>query len=233
MMITSPIIDPDVCRLAPGFRAVSVSCDATGLERRSDDADVLAEACRFAANGGPAWAEDHFSSWAEVYSRFGAKPPRTPNSAHALRKRVLKDATVPRIDPLVDLYNAASLRFALPIGGEDMATYKGSPRLTIANGSERFETMANGEPVVESPEAGEVVWRDDDGVTCRRWNWRQGKRTRLHDSSRSMWFVLESLETMPLEALEDAGQFLEKGLHRILPGCTTHRETIVAARPQI
>ena len=77
--------------------------------------------------------------------------------------------------------------------------------------------MAEGQPVVETPEAGEVIWRDDLGVTCRRWNWRQGPRTQITEASQDMWFVLERLDPMPVEALLDAGRMLVGGLRRIAP----------------
>lgn len=102
---------------------------------------------------------------------------RTPCSASALRKRVLKEGTLPPLDPVVDIYNAISIRYAIPVGGENLAAYSGAPRLTLADGSEPFDTVKEGQPGVEHPDAGEVIWRDDVGVTCRRWNWRQGVRT--------------------------------------------------------
>jgi len=71
-------------------------------------------------------------------------------------------------------------------------------RLVRATGEEDFVTVAGGEEVVEHPDAGEVVWRDDAGVTCRRWNWRQGPRTRLTEVSVSAIFLLESLAPMPM-----------------------------------
>ena len=77
--------------------------------------------------------------------------------------------------------------------------------------------MAGGVEVVEHPDPGEVVWCDDAGVTCRRWNWRQGVRTRLTADARRMWFILESLGPMPIEALHDAGAALEDGLRAMMP----------------
>lgn len=71
--------------------------------------------------------------------------------------------------------------------------------------------------MIEAPEAGEVIWRDDVGVTCRRWNWRQGSRTQITEESEDMWFVLERLDPMPVEALQDAGRMLVGGLRRISP----------------
>jgi DNA/RNA-binding domain of Phe-tRNA-synthetase-like protein len=135
----------------------------------------------------------------------------------ALRKRVLRDGALASIDPVVDLYNAISIEYAIPVGGENFAAYVGAPRLVLAEGSEPFDTMKNGEPVQEPPERGEVVWRDDLGVTCRRWNWRQGVRTRLDAQARQMWFILESLPAMPIEALHEAGAALSAGLRLMMP----------------
>lgn len=228
-MFPRSIIDPAIATIAPGFRAVSLFVDAHGAAPIALDPAVLAEACSIARDGGPAWAEPHLASWAEVYARFGAKSNRTPCSALALRKRVLKDGVLPAINPVVDLYNAVSLRFAVPVGGENIDAYVGPPRLTVADGTELFDTITGGEPAIEHPTPGEVVWRDDAGVTCRRWNWRQGLRTRLDTFTGRMWFVLESLDTMPIDALDDAATFLERGLRTLMPNCSIIREAVAAA----
>ncbi|MFD0069368.1 cytoplasmic protein, partial [Streptomyces sp. NPDC127574] len=65
---------------------------------------------------------------------------------------------------------------------------------------------------------GEVVWRDDAGVTCRRWNWRQGPRTRLTERSSSAVFLLESLAPMPVADVEAAGAELAELLAKFSPG---------------
>ena len=86
---------------------------------------------------------------------------------------------LPRIDRLTDHYNAISIAHLVPFGGEDLDAYAGAPRLVVADGSESFDAVEGGEIVHTTPKPGEVVWRDDRGVTCRRWNWRQCARTRL------------------------------------------------------
>src|SRR5262249_5831087 len=124
------------------------------------------------------------------------------------------DGVLPVIDPVVDAYNALSLSFGAPFGGEDLDKYAGVPRLTIAEGPEDFDTSRDGQPVVEHPDPGEVIWRDDTGVTCRRWNWRQCKRTAITSSSRTLWFVIDRLAPMPVEELERAGRALANALTR-------------------
>lgn len=228
-MLDFPVIDKEIASIAPDFRAISIFADIKDNARGTMSRSVLEESCDFVRAGGPVWSEVHLASWADAYSRFGAKPNRTPCSAQALKKRVEKDGRIPSINPVVDLYNAVSLRFAIPVGGENFDAYVGRPRLSVADGTEAFDTVINGEALIENPSKGEVIWRDDVGVTCRRWNWRQGKRTRLETLGGRMWFILESLATMPEEALEEAGNMLVNGLRQLAPGCEVYRHKIIAS----
>ncbi len=70
-------------------------------------------------------------------------------------------------------------------------------RLVRSTGEEPFATVAGGEEAVGHPDAGEVVRRDDEGVTCRCWNWRQGVRTRLTEESVSAVLLLEGRAWLP------------------------------------
>jgi len=214
----SASIAPEVYGIAPGFRALSISVQAAPVVSPQVGQTALKAACEAVLAGVPDWAESHLAAWADVFQMFGAKPKRTPCSADALRKRVLRDGAMPALDPVVDLYNAVSLRYAVPVGGENISAYKGAPRLIVAEGTEPFDTVKEGEPAVEFPSPGEVVWCDDVGITCRRWNWRQGIRTRLSVEAEHMWFVLESLPQMPLEQLHEAGKMLTDGLEEMMPG---------------
>ncbi|MFQ2316810.1 B3/B4 domain-containing protein [Aeromonas caviae] len=213
-----PRIDPEIARLAPGFCALSIVVEAAPVIDTLVGERALARACAALGTDEAPWALEHLAAWDQVFKGFGAKPARTPCSAQALRKRVLRDGVLPAIDPVVDLYNAISIEYAIPVGGEDLAAYVGAPRLVIADGSECFDTLKDGLPTQEAPAPGEVVWRDDIGVTCRRWNWRQGIRTRLSLSSPRMWFILECLPPMPRTALWEAGGRLIAGLTQMMPG---------------
>ena len=209
----SPRIAPEIFALRPDFMALSIVVE--GASNTASTAFSRAQLTSAAGSLGSApWAEAHLNAWRETYRAFGAKPQRTPCSAEALRKRCERDGTVPASNAVVDLYNAVSLRFAIPVGGEDAASYVGSPQLVRATGAESFDTMADGQPKLETVETGEVVWRDNLGATCRRWNWRQGTRTRITEASTSLWFVLERLEPMPTETLLTAGKELVEALQQ-------------------
>jgi DNA/RNA-binding domain of Phe-tRNA-synthetase-like protein len=212
-MSFAPTIDPAIWRLRPDYVALSLMVRG-GRNAASDPGSVaaLAVAADLATADS---AEPHLEAWREAYRAFGAKPQRTPCSAEALRRRA---PALPVVNALVDAYNALSVRYAVPIGGEDLAAYVGSPRLTVAMGGEPFATTRDGAEAVEEVPAGEVIWRDEAGVTCRRWNWRQTPRTRLLEHSTAMWFVIERLEPMPLAAVEAAGAELVGAVRELAPG---------------
>ncbi|MEU6377075.1 phenylalanine--tRNA ligase beta subunit-related protein [Streptomyces sp. NPDC046909] len=221
-MTFSLTVSDEVRALAPGFTHVAV--EAHGLVNGpSTDASsaLLDDAARRLAvrlDGRAPHEDPHMAAWRSVYTAFGSKPSRTRNSAEALAKRALADGGLPRINLLVDLYNAISVAHLIPVGGEDIDRIEGGMRLVRATGAEDFVTVAGGEEAVEHPDAGEVVWCDDRGVTCRRWNWRQGPRTRLTEETVSGIFLLESLAPMPVAEVEAAGAELAELLEKFSPG---------------
>lgn len=221
-MTLSLTVSDDVRALAPGFTHVAVEAHGLVNGPSTEESSALLDeaAARLTARlDGRAPHEDpHMAAWREIYTAFGSKPSRTRNSAEALAKRALSDAGLPRINLLVDLYNAISVAHLIPVGGEDIDRIQGGMRLVRATGDEEFVTVAGGEEVVEHPDAGEVVWRDDAGVTCRRWNWRQGPRTRLTEDTVTGIFLLESLAPMPVAEVEKAGAELAELLEKFSPG---------------
>jgi DNA/RNA-binding domain of Phe-tRNA-synthetase-like protein len=212
-------VAPDVLALRPDY--VLLLLAAEGLEPGASNAaseEILAQAeSRARAMLAGRAAEDvaQLADWREAYRAFGAKPQRTRPSVEALVRRL--DPGLPRIDLLTDVYNAVSIANLVPIGGEDLARYEGRARLVRATGAEMFDTLANGGPAVEHPMAGEVVWRDDAGVTCRRWNWRQCTRTRITSGTTSALFIVDGLSGLGTEGLLTAGQQLVDGLTRVSP----------------
>ncbi|GIH80626.1 B3/4 domain-containing protein [Planobispora longispora] len=210
-MIEDIWIDPAVAELRPDFAVLAVG--AYGL--RNGPTDDRSRAWLAAAAQDAVTAEDpKVEAWREAYRSFGAKPQRTRPSVDALVRRM----PLPEINLVVDAYNTISVRHGLPIGGEDLAHYEGTARLVRAAGDEPFDVIEKGEPAIDHPEIGEVVWRDDRGVTCRRWNWRQCVRTRITEETVDALFLLERLAPMSPEELRAAGSELAALLEEITPG---------------
>ncbi|MBT1093935.1 B3/4 domain-containing protein [Streptomyces sp. Tu102] len=220
MTLTLTVSD-EVRALVPGFTHVAVEAHGLVNGPSTDASSALLDdaARRLAVRlAGRAPHEDpHMAAWRQAYTAFGSKPSRTRNSAEALAKRALSEAGLPRINLLVDVYNAISVAHLVPVGGEDIDRIEGGMHLVRATGEEDFVTVAGGEPVIEHPDAGEIVWRDEAGVTCRRWNWRQGPRTRLTEETVSGIFLLESLTPMPVADVETAAEELADLLQKFSP----------------
>ena len=221
-------VDPAVLALRPDYRAVVLTVE--GLvpgpsDARSEALLQAAEASAATALAG-CTVEDlpHVAAWRDAYRGFGAKPQRTRNSLEALLRRA--NAGLPRVNRLTDIYNAVSVLHQVPLGGEDLARYTGPPRLVRATGDEPFDTVADGAAVVEHPEPGEVVWVDDAGVTCRRWNWRQARRTALTDDTTSALFILDALAPLTDQALTAAAEELAGHLTRLGPDVRVERRLL-------
>lgn len=211
-MLERIAVDEAVRELRPDFAALVMTAEGLANGPGDDESEGwLAAAARAAV---PADGDPHVEAWREAYRAFGAKPQRTRPSVDALLRRA---GALPSINKVVDAYNAVSVEYALPIGGEDLDAYQGPARLVRATGDEPFDVIAGGAPAVEHPAAGEVVWRDDAGVTCRRWNWRQCVRTRLTETTKNALFLLERLEPYPLDRLHEAGDRLTARLREISP----------------
>jgi DNA/RNA-binding domain of Phe-tRNA-synthetase-like protein len=189
--VTAVHVDSQVAEAWPHYRATVIIAEGVRNGPSDEASERLLAAAEAAArsNGLDRAADDpRIAAWRAVFSAFGSKPSKYPSSAESLLARVLKGDPLPRINALVDTYNAVSLRHVIPVGGEDLDAVEGDLRLTRTDD-------------------GEVVWRDDVGVTCRRWNWRQGERTRLTEATTRAFFVLDALA--PQTATEPAAELIE------------------------
>jgi len=215
--LASARIEPEIFQLRPDYRALLMTvtnippgpCDSAS-EAFLSSAEASAKAVLAQT---PVNDVQHVAQWKEAYKAFGAKPKKTMNSLEALLRRV--DAGLPRVNRLTDIYNAVSIKHQIPLGGEDLDKYNGSPFLQRAKGDEKFDTRSGGEVVIDHPTPGEAVWCDDSGVTCRRWNWRQCSRTALSNSTTSVLFILDALEAISDKQLNDAAEELSQELQKL------------------
>jgi DNA/RNA-binding domain of Phe-tRNA-synthetase-like protein len=227
--LSEAFVHPTVHARFPDYRASLVLAEnLTPGPSDPDSEKLLAEAeARYRAGSAPRWDQHpHILAWREAFRAFGAKPQRFRSSVEALLRRVPDG--LPRINRLTDLYNAVSVAHLVPIGGEDVDAYRGPLRLVEATGEEPFDTVAGGEPTVEHPLPGEIVWRDDLGVTCRRWNWRQCVRTRLTTETTRAVFLLDALAGLPDVELTAATTALVDALRDTNPGVQVSTRLIAA-----
>lgn len=142
----------------------------------------------------------------EVHRSFGNNPNKFPPSIQALIKRILKGGQLPSISPLVDAYNIVSLNHVLSCGGEDTDSCNGDIVLAYADGTE--ECIYLGETENTPPKPGELLYKDDQGVICGKFDWREGDRTKLTEQTSNAVLVVETVAPTTREQLDSALQDL-------------------------
>lgn len=151
----------------------------------------------------------------QAFQKFKTKKGAR-SSIEALLKRAKSGKPVGTILPLVDIYNAASLRFALPCGAEDLDSFQGDLKLTITEGGDDFYLIGSDENNPTLP--GELCYKDDAGAVCRCLNWRDGQRTMITEDTQNAFLVIELLDPSREEALEAALQFIVEQSQTYLGG---------------
>ncbi len=162
------------------------------------------------------------SVWREAFRKFKTKKGAR-SSIEALLKRVHKGNHIGAINPLVDLYNAISLKYALPCGGEDVESFVGDIRLARAVGDEEFLIL--GADRNEPPFEGEIIYKDDAGAVCRCWNWRESARTMLTERTRNAFLCIELADENRRAELDHALSELVELVGAHLGG--THKTSII------
>lgn len=141
----------------------------------------------------------------EAYTKFKTKKGAR-SSIEALLKRVKQGKPVGNINPLVDIYNSASLKFGLPCGAEDIDTFKGDLELTITSGGDDFYPLDDdkNEPTLD----GELCYKDELGAVCRCFNWRDGVRTMITESTKNAFIIMELIDENRENVLNEALDYI-------------------------
>ncbi len=150
--------------------------------------------------------------WRMAFSKLGISGSKFPSSIESMARRVLKGDPFPRINPVVDLYNAISLKFLVPMGGHDLDTIKGNIYLKFAEGWEPFFPMG-GKETLKVPK-GELVYCDDQEVLTRNWVWRQCEKDKVTEKTRNIFIPIDVLGEVGAlctsEIIQELLQFIPK-----------------------
>jgi DNA/RNA-binding domain of Phe-tRNA-synthetase-like protein len=184
----SPEIWRDYPELVPGVLFV---------EGIAKDASVDAQVTRFNAIAESRLATSsegelpEIQAWRRTFSKMGLKPTQYRCASESLLRRFKKERSLPRIHPLIDLCNAISLAFAIPIAVFDVSKIAGYIEVRYATGAETYLTFS-GE--TENPEALEVIFADSaDRAHARRWTNRQSAHSAIRDETTTALIVAEAL----------------------------------------
>lgn len=212
------IIEDDFWELFPNSKIGIITCNSIDntIKDENQYKDMISQGEKEALNHLP---NEEFSSnevikvWRDAFKKFKTKKGAR-SSIEALLKRVSTGKGLGTINPLVDIYNSISLKYAMPCGGEDMDKFIGDIRLTKATGDESFITL--GSDKSEPPYEGEIVYKDDEGAICRCWNWRESVRTMLTEDTKNAFLCIELVDEKREKdfenALKELSQLVEENL---------------------
>ena len=146
-------------------------------------------ATRLAA--GPEGELPEVQAWRRTFSRMGLKPTQYRCASEALLRRFRQEGSLPRLHPLVDLCNAVSLAYAIPVAIFDVTKIAGDLQVRHATGAETYQTFS-GE--IENPAAREVIFADAEGrAHARRWTNRQSGHSAVNADTGSVLIVAEAM----------------------------------------
>ncbi|HWE61615.1 MAG TPA: tyrosine--tRNA ligase [Chloroflexota bacterium] len=148
--------------------------------------------------------------WHEAFRAAGISPGRFKPSVEALAARVLKGDILPQLNPAVDLVNALSLTYLLPIGAHDLDRLQGDLEVGPVRAQMPFTPLGSHETEVVEP--GEYVYADAQEVRTRRWVWRQGDHSRVTERSHAIVFPIDGWIGVTDQAVRDAAADLRQML---------------------
>jgi len=157
---------------------------------------------------------DVIKKWRDAYKNFNEKKNRS--SIESLLRRIYNNKEISSINPLVDIYNSISIKYSLPCGGEDLNTISDDIELTLSDGSESFIPL--GSDIVENPNLNEIVYKSNNMVICRCFNWRESEITKLTPDTKNALLCIECLSFDEINTLKTAVEDLSNYIRNILGG---------------
>ena len=133
----------------------------------------------------------------DAFRALGINPNKFMCSIEALVTRTVKKGEMPNINTLVDLGNALSLKYNIPLGIHDIDHFSGDMEIKKATGNEDF--IPFGGEAIEHPDKGEVIYVSGTDVKTRRWTWRQGENSKITEDTTNVFIPLDAF----LENKED------------------------------
>ncbi|MBO0775597.1 MAG: hypothetical protein J2P34_04735 [Actinobacteria bacterium] len=177
----------DFPQLVPG----TLFAEGISRDSPSPSLDEFTATARARLAAGPESELPEIQAWRRAFARMGLKPTQYRCAAESLLRRFRKEGSLPRLHPLVDLCNAVSLAYAIPVAVFDVARVSGHLEVRYADGDEEYLTFSG---QAERPVPGEVIFADQARQAhARRWTNRQSGRSAVGESTTAAIIVAEAL----------------------------------------
>lgn len=147
-----------------------------------------------------------------AFTALGINPNKFLCSIEALLTRIAKGKGFPHINAAVDLGNAVSIKYRLPMGAHDLDTIDEGLDVRLAQVGDTFIPFGSTE--VESPDEGEAVYASGSEIRTRRWTWRQSERGKITEETEAILFPIDGFSDVNAAEVQKAAEELVELLHR-------------------
>ena len=214
--VTEKVFDkmPDVVFGLVSVKGVDNSRDYDFIHTMLDESIA---SCEKYFEGKTVKQEKELQPYRNAFQSLGINPNKFMSSIEALLTRIAKKKGMPHINPVVDLGNAISLKYYLPVGAHDLNTMNGEFCVRTATAEDTF--LPFGAQETEAVDIDEVVYATGTKVRTRRWIWRQSEEGKIDPSTNELLFILDGF-TDNLDAVLAARDELNRVLSEKM-GCTT------------
>lgn len=145
--------------------------------------------------------EEWIAPYREAFRKLNINPNKFMCSIEALMTRISKGNDIPHINSIVDLGNALSLKYELPLGVHDIDNFiDGDIQIRESDGNDNFIPFGSTE--VEHPDVGEIIYASGNEVKTRRWTWRQGERSKVTEESKDFFIPIDGFLSNKEKVLE-------------------------------
>lgn len=207
-------IEKELFNYFPGMKLIAIEARNIGKADTDKIAAMLEEAWQIAGAAanefGNAQSHPFIKPWGDRMKTVGAPRKQFPSSIEAMVRRAGKGGTPFHISPLVDFYNAISLKHIVPAGAYDIDELEGDLWLRFSKEGDTFMALDSDENIPIP--AGEVSYADGDKIITRHYVYKQAKHAILTANSKNIFFVSEILGELPPQTTETVAAALVTGL---------------------
>jgi len=224
-------IDERLFALFPSLKIGVLICEIDNTKYGEDALEAVLEDIRTHFPYEKPQDHPHIKVWREAFGKLGISASKYYSSIESLLRRALKGGPFPRINPIVDLYNAISLKYLVPMGGHAIPPLEGNISLCFAEGGEPFVPMDSGE--TEVADKGEVIYKDEKEVLTRRWVWRQCHKDKVTADTKSIFIPIDVMEGLSEGLCEEIIRDFQESFSRNGNGQITYKEILTQNNRQI
>jgi len=153
----------------------------------------------------------------DAFRQLNINPNKFMCSIEALLSRIAKGKGMPSINPAVDLGNAVSLKYKLPIGAHDIDTMNGEISVRYSQAGDYF--IQFGCPENETVDENEIVYASGNSVRTRKWIWRQSEEGKITEQTKNIFYPIDGFTDINKDTLLAAQQELADLLEQVFD-CT-------------